>query len=192
MSLATSAFQGAGNYGVAVLSPKSLRVKASAFLLTDSAALTAAHAVGDVGAAQPLKCGERVVYGLVTKVSEAVDLAIVEFAEPCSARVSALAVTDPAEGSPLTLVGWPGGMFKMLTGGVVSSYSVVQTENMPRYALLTDAAVYPGNSGGAAFDDSGHVVGVVTGRVCLESEDSPAQCYGSLVPISLVRLFLSI
>jgi S1-C subfamily serine protease len=185
-----STFSGAENYAVAVLSPTTFKIKASAFLVNEQIALTAAHAVKDVGSVQPMKCGRDLVFGIVSKRSQAADLALVEFAEPCGVAVARPAEADPARGAPLTVVGWPGGAFLLLTQGTVSAYEQIMALGVPRYALLTDAAIYHGNSGGPVFNDAGQVVGVVTGRVCFDDEDQPPQCYGSLVPISQVRLFL--
>lgn len=65
--------------------------------------------------------------------------------------------SPPATGDSLLLVGSPYGLSGTVTKGIVSrvSPSVIQT----------DAAANPGNSGGPAVDQQGHIVGVVLARI---------------------------
>ncbi len=186
----TAGFEGVENHAVAVLSPTTLAVKASAFLIGERMAMTAAHATGKLGTFQPLKCGTKIVIGVVTKRSELVDLAVVEFDESCGAVVTKLADRDVKVGAPIGILGWPGGRFLMFTRGVASSYESVHTQFGARFSLLSDVAIFFGNSGGAVFDEQQRVVGVAVGRLCFDDDDQPGQCYASVVPVSLVKLFL--
>ncbi len=181
---------GADKYGLAVLSQKSGSIKASAVLIHKQAALTAAHATDDTGSFATLQCPNGTVIGLVTRRSALLDLAIIEFDEPCDAPVAELAGYNPAVGIPVTVVGYPGGEFRTVTIGIVSTYEMIQSAAVPRYALLSDAKIFPGSSGGPVFNDNGQIVGLVTGRVCLNDEGQPPECWSSSVPASLIRLFL--
>lgn len=185
-----ASFQGSENYAVAILSPVSMSIRATGFLVHDQAVLTAAHAVEALGSTMPVRCGKEVVFGIVTRKSEAVDLAVIEFEGYCDSPVAKIAPSNPATGTAVVAVGYPGGRFLMVTSGVVSAYSIIQSTTV-HYALMIDAAIFPGNSGGPVLDEQGRVVAVVTGRVCLSDDDQPSQCYGAATPASLVRIFLN-
>jgi S1-C subfamily serine protease len=185
-----SVLPGADKYGIAVLSQRSGSVKASAVLIHKQAALTAAHATDDTGSLTTLRCPNGIVHGLVTRRSVLLDLAIVEFEENCEAPVAELADRNPPVGAALTVVGYPGGAFLTVTNGVVSVYEIIKSAATQRYAMISDAQIFMGNSGGPVFTDNGELVGIVTGRICFNDEDQPSACWSSSVPSSLISLFL--
>ena len=63
------------------------------------------------------------------------------------------AAAPPRPGDQLLLIGSPYGLEGTVTTGIVSRVS--------KKLIQTDAAANPGNSGGPAIDDHGHVVGVL-------------------------------
>jgi S1-C subfamily serine protease len=190
--LTVSTFQGAEKYAVSVLSQKTGGIKGSAVLIHKQAALTAAHVVGEVGDLTTLGCHGAAVHGVVTKRSQLLDLALVEFDEECDVPVAGLAKMNPPTGSAVTPVGFPGGEFLTVGHGTVASYEVLNAANgFPRLSILIDAAIFPGHSGGPLFNDVGGLSGTITGRVCLNDPEQPSQCWGSVVPVSLIRIFLA-
>lgn len=190
-SLLTS-LAGADAFGVAVLSQKTGHVRASAVLIAPHAALTAAHATDEAGSLATLRCSNTVVHGIVTRRSVLMDLALVEFEEDCSATVAELATKNPPVGADLTVVGYPGGEFLSVTRGIVSLYDLIGAQGVPRYALISDAKIFPGSSGGPVFTEDGVLVGIVTGRVCFKDDNQPSECWSSSVPASLIKLFLTL
>lgn len=192
VSLVSGSFIGAEQYAVAVLSPKTGGIRASAVLIHEQAALTAAHATGEAGTLISLRCKNGVVNGVVTKRNVVLDLAIVEFEGVCESRVVEIASTDLSVGEPLTIVGFPGGRFLIISSGIVAGFDIVSAGGFARYALLSDIDVYPGNSGGPVLSQDQKLVAIITGRVCFSDEDQPPKCYASSVPISLIRLFLAL
>lgn len=190
ISTLLSTLPGANKYGVALISQVTGNVKASAVLIHPHAALTAAHATDDVGTLVTLKCPGTITHGIVTRRSMLLDLALVEFEEECDAPVADLADRNPGIGDPITIVGFPGGAFLTVTAGTVSAFEVIQAATVPRYALISDAQIFPGSSGGPVFNDDGLLIGIVTGRICFDDKEQPGTCFSSSVPISLIRLFM--
>ncbi|WP_449385341.1 trypsin-like peptidase domain-containing protein [Cellulomonas soli] len=110
------------------------------------------------------------------------DLAIVRTVDTLPAAPE-LAPADPAAGDPVTVVGYPLGGALTITSG-----TVVGTSTDPLHAnlgdvLVTDAPVEPGNSGSAALDADGRVIGVVYAK----SSDG----FSYVVPVSTLRALLA-
>ena len=107
--------------------------------------------------------GTEVVYvARVARVDEKHDLAILEafgdLPEHESTRVSTARIHD---GDQLDIVGHPSGLFFTYSTGVVSAWRPMSKADPNCPCLqISSATVWHGNSGGAAFDAHGQVVGV--------------------------------
>ena len=79
-------------------------------------------------------------------------------------------------GEEIIIIGYPLGSFLLgkpgLTKGIVSAYRIVDGYKF----IQTDAAITPGNSGGAAIDRDGNCIGIPTAKF-LEADN-----FGLLVP----------
>ncbi len=191
--LTINAFQGAEAIALRVLSPRKATV-GTGMLIGPMTVLTAAHVVDGMEDSVSVRCGEDIVTGIVTRKSPILDLAMVELPNPCNGpAIAAVATVNSAVGSDLTVIGYPGGIAKIVTSGVVSLYDLVDGGALlPRMAMFSDAIVFPGNSGGPVVNDRGQIVGVVTGRICFSdpTSEQPGQCYSTSVPAELINLFL--
>jgi 2-alkenal reductase len=84
-------------------------------------------------------------------------------------------------------IGSPFGLDQSLTTGVISALGremPIENGEVIRGIIQTDAAIYPGNSGGPLLDSSGRLIGVNTiGYRVAESHDA----LGFAIPVELVR-----
>jgi S1-C subfamily serine protease len=97
-------------------------------------------------------------------------------------------------GDPLGVIGNPFGYNRSLSTGVVSALDrTIQAPNgfLIAHAIQTDASVNPGNSGGAALDARGQVVGIVDQVVTGGSGVDQGSGVGFAIPIDAVKLELS-
>jgi S1-C subfamily serine protease len=70
--------------------------------------------------------------------------------------------TSPVElGEPIIVVGYPGGGPSTVTTGAVVGIQDVDVLGATTRAILVDAPIRPGNSGGPLLDAQGRVIGVV-------------------------------
>jgi Do/DeqQ family serine protease len=115
------------------------------------------------------------------------DLAVLRL--PAEARLTAIAFAndeDPlAVGDVVLAIGNPFGVGQTVTHGIVSalgrSHLGINTfENF----IQTDAAVNPGNSGGALVDTNGSLVGINT---AIYSQSGGSMGIGFAIPVSLAR-----
>lgn len=160
---------------------------ATGVLLDADTFLTANHVAEGFGSTVTIMCGSAPIDGITMAVSPKLDLAIVALAEPCRQHpIGRLAKHNPRIGSRITLVGFPAGMFRMATQGIVSAYESIEYSADRKYSLITDATVFGGNSGGPVFDSQHRIVGIVSAGYCL----GRGACYGVIVPISSIQAFL--
>jgi Do/DeqQ family serine protease len=114
------------------------------------------------------------------------DLAVLRV--PADARLSAItfAAADSLRvGDVVLAIGNPFGVGQTVTSGIVSalgrSHLGINTfENF----IQTDAAVNPGNSGGALVDSSGDLIGINT---AIYSQNGGSMGIGFAIPVSLAR-----
>jgi len=104
----------------------------------------------------------------------ALDLAIIRIVEDAEERPLPAGTTFPfvpigdsnllLPGDPITVVGFPGisGYTVTVTAGIVSGFVGEDLERSGKRWMKTDAKIAGGNSGGAAVDASGALVGIPT------------------------------
>ena len=146
--------------------------------------LTNAHVVATAGeevvVALPLDVTlppRELFRGRVRRIDEALDLALIEvtagfYGQPLPEgylfpTVELRPGAPPAIGEPLALVGYPatGGSATRVsisaTRGIVAGFEACATGRL----LKTDAEITSGNSGGAALDEQGRLVGIPTSTI---------------------------
>jgi S1-C subfamily serine protease len=99
-------------------------------------------------------------------------------------RTAVIAYESPAPGTHVHVVGHPGGfLYTYATGQVMAP--VRHDARLPDGPdLQVQVPVAPGNSGGGAFDDEGHLVGLMDGML----ETLPGE--GFFVPVEVIHAFL--
>lgn len=103
--------------------------------------------------------GNLYVIDKVYCVSETMDIAILGFATPTALKPLPLSTGDDLQrGQPVLAIGSPEGLKNTVSTGVVSSLYLIQ--GVPEIQI--SAPISHGSSGGALFDDNGHVVGVTS------------------------------
>ena len=100
----------------------------------------------------------RVLPGRVVGATERPDVAVIEVTEDLGATVAFAPAEGVDEGEHLVVLGYPSPAQRF----TVSTGSVVSFHGPDREAILTDAPVAPGSSGGPALRTDGSVAGVVT------------------------------
>jgi len=105
------------------------------------------------------------------------DIAVLQATEPPATLVPAV-LGDPRSvrtGQEVYAMGSPFGLYGSVSAGIVSgldrSFKVPSTGRTLTGLFQIDAAVNPGNSGGALVDRDGHVVGIVTALINPTKED---------------------
>lgn len=153
----------------------------SGFALTEHMLVTNRHVVADSAQLELSTYDGRDVDATAASTAALADLAIVRTDEPLPAAPE-LADTDPVEGDPVTIVGYPLGRRLTVTDGRVIGTTTDPLNSNLGNVLVTDAPVEPGSSGSAALDADGRVIGVVYAK-----NDAG---YSFLVPVSTLRTML--
>lgn len=149
----------------------------AAVVVGEDRAVTAAHVVGDADEVSVTVDGQRVT-ATVTDTEPGVDLALLSFD---TGALPALDVDDqlPDVGTDVYAIGAPTSTVSV-TRGIVSRV----TESDAGALVQTDAAVNPGNSGGALITTDGTLVGIIVAR------DPNAEGIGYAVAAPTVAAFL--
>ena len=141
----------------------------SAVVLTaEGHLLTNAHVVGSADTGEATLADGSVAALEVVGRDPLADLAVVRTDRPAGDPPTYRDVDDLRIGSLVVAVGNPLGMAGSVTAGIVSGLGralPVRTRNATRIVedvIQTDAALNPGNSGGALADSRGRVVGINT------------------------------
>lgn len=129
----------------------------AAVVLGDGEAVTAAHVVGGTDRVTVRVAG-REMPATVTRRDAAWDLAVLSF-DTAGLHSLSLASELPRVSTQVFVIGAPGGDVSV-TSGIVSRVVTEGGMNV----IQTDAAVNPGNSGGALVDADGALLGVVVSR----------------------------
>jgi len=110
------------------------------------------------------------------------DLAIVQIVEDADERALPAGFTFPSmpvgdsntliPGDPITVVGYPGisGATITFTSGIISGFLGEDLTAGGKQWIKTDAKLARGNSGGAAFDENGVLIGIPTLRMQTDDE----------------------
>ena len=149
----------------------------AAVIVEDGTAVTAAHVVDGTDVVT-IEVAGRAVEGTVTRRDRVVDLAVVTFDSGDLPTLS-LVTTLPAIGTDVFVVGAPDGSLSA-TSGIVSRVASDRGTDI----IQTDAAVNPGNSGGALIDGDGALLGVVVSR------DADSEGVGYAVAATTITAFL--
>jgi Do/DeqQ family serine protease len=116
---------------------------------------------------------------------EEIDVAVLKI-DTKGERLSALAIQSEAEdleiGDIVLAIGNPFGVGQTVTSGIVSALGRTNVTDVSSF-IQTDAAVNPGNSGGALVDLSGELVGVNT---AIFSRSGGSNGIGFAIPSELV------
>ncbi len=141
----------------------------------------------------------RIYDATVAGTDPSTDLAVVTIKNPPSdLTVAQFGDSDKvAVGDPVMAVGNPLGLSNTVTKGIVSAVNRPVTPQDPNNpassanqpvtnAIQIDAAVNPGNSGGALFDAQGQVIGI-TSSIATTSSSSGSIGLGFAIPVNLVK-----
>jgi putative serine protease PepD len=128
----------------------------------------------------------------LTGTDPADDLAIIHITLP--KKIAVASVGDSSKlrvAQPVLVIGNPLGITQTVTSGIVSALGRTVPEGASTAIILnavqTDAAVNPGNSGGALVDMAGNLVGIPT-LVPIDPEfNSPANGVGFAIPSNRVK-----
>ena len=109
---------------------------------------------------------------------EATDLPVMEYGDPNKAKVGEWVL---AVGNPLNLT-------STVTAGIISAkgrdINIIPGQDAIESFIQTDAAVNPGNSGGALVNTNGELVGINT---AIASQTGSYAGYSFAVPVSIVK-----
>ncbi len=136
----------------------------SGFVIAPNLIATAAHVVRDVTDISVTPEGGSTTSATVVGSDPSADLALILADSPLGAkRLRFHSGPDPAVGTDVVALGYPLGLPFTATRGAISGLGRDLTIESTDYTGLfqTDAAVNPGNSGGAIINVQGEVVGVV-------------------------------
>ncbi|HSS08458.1 MAG TPA: trypsin-like peptidase domain-containing protein [Acidimicrobiales bacterium] len=131
----------------------------------DGLIVTNAHVVGSAQQVQVGFADGQRVSGTVKASDEATDLAVVQ-ANRNRLTAAKFQTNLPEVGQAVIAVGSPLGFQNTVTGGIISGLlrSIPGSASEGHHPLVdliqTDAAISPGNSGGALVDEHGDVVGI--------------------------------
>ncbi|MDQ3822040.1 MAG: S1C family serine protease [Actinomycetota bacterium] len=162
--------------------------KASAFLVRPHLVVTNLHVLGEARSAVVMFGSWRATAQLVT-ADQRSDLALLRL--PTTPPVPPLELGGRAVvGQPVLAIGNPFGLRRTVTRGVVSA--VARSLETPEGAEIndavqTDAAVFPGSSGGPLISATGKVIGVVTALSPTAPGASSAIGIGFAVPAAAVK-----
>ncbi len=178
--------------GGVILEP-SRSVASGVVLSADGLILTAAHVVADaealqVGLPDGTSAPARPVFA-----DESADVALLRV-EPSRPLVPARLGTAAAlrKGETLYVIGSPGGFERSVSAGVMSGRRPLPHlvgGSVPAELIQTDAAMNPGNSGGAIFDSRGQVVALA---LLIVTEGGGSEGLGFGLSIDVVKKILGL
>lgn len=149
--------------------------------------LTSAHVVSEQDVVLVSTWGGAEYAGTVVSRDEATDLAVV--------RVGQSATWTPIElergeetpvGSKVFVIGHPVGLGWTVSQGIISAQRKAG-EIAPTALIQTDAAVSPGNSGGALLAEDGHLLGIIRSKLVGQGIENVSFA----VPLADVEVFLT-
>lgn len=156
-------------------------------ITADGDILTNAHVVTDQDVVLVSTWGGAEYAGAVVAKIEASDLAVVRVTQP--------AIWEPIElersettpvGSKVFVIGHPVGLGWTVSQGIISAQRRAG-EIAPTALIQTDAAVSPGNSGGALLAEDGHLLGIIRSKLVGQGIENVSFA----VPLADVEVFLA-
>ena len=144
---------------------------ATATVLSKRYMLTNAHVVEDAKAVL-VGCGTLLIAGRVVGVAPKDDLALLKLDFDCPlAQASPVALKNPELGVSHYVVGYPTRQFAVRHGVVAGYKESHGYRDTTEHVGLTDAAVWPGSSGGPVLNESGEIIGIVMAYISRPMED---------------------
>ena len=129
----------------------------SAVMIAPERALTAAHCLGmDSPVMTVGETDYPVLEGYAAGPRDVAILIVPGAPCPCAT----VAETQAVEGAPVTTVGYPFGVIRMVTYGELQGH-IVDPSDGQEYIVVTTLGA-PGNSGGGVFDANGDLIGIVS------------------------------
>ena len=165
-------------------------------LRADGIVVTNFHVVADAEEIRVVLTDAREFDGEVLLADRDLDLAVIRLQGARDLPALALADSDGAEVGDLVLaIGNPFGVGQTVTSGIVSALARGGRAGAPGgaggqqgYFIQTDAAVNPGNSGGALVDLSGRLLGINT---MILTRSGGSNGIGFAIPANLVGQYVA-
>ncbi|WP_413870069.1 trypsin-like peptidase domain-containing protein [Albidovulum sp.] len=165
-------------------------------LRADGIVVTNFHVVADAEEIRVVLTDAREFDGEVLLADRDLDLAVIRLQGARDLPALALADSDGAEVGDLVLaIGNPFGVGQTVTSGIVSAHARGGRAGAPGgaggqqgYFIQTDAAVNPGNSGGALVDLSGRLLGINT---MILTRSGGSNGIGFAIPANLVGQYVA-
>lgn len=153
----------------------------------DGDILTSAHVVTEQDVVLVSTWGGSEFAGTVVAKDEASDLAVVRVTQVASWRPIELEhAGETPVGSKVFVIGHPVGLGWTVSQGIISAQRR-SGEIAPTALIQTDAAVSPGNSGGALLAEDGHLLGIIRSKLVGQGIENVSFA----VPLADVEVFLA-
>ncbi|MEM9466506.1 MAG: serine protease [Actinomycetota bacterium] len=137
------------------------RAAGTGVLVAENTILTAAHTVGDAGLVR-VAHGTQILTGEVAGVfADGRDLAVITLQAPLTEPIAAASM--PADGSAITIVGFPEGGARSSVVGAPVEVPDLARRLFDGPLAAVDATTRAGMSGGPAIDGDGNLVGLLVG-----------------------------
>lgn len=159
----------------------------------DGVIVTNNHVIGDADVIKVVLADRREYDAEILLADPRTDLAVLRLSGenlPTDLPVARLAARDDSEVGDIVLaIGNPFGIGQTVTSGIISATARTQIGvNDYGFFLQTDAAVNPGNSGGALVNLTGDLIGINT---AIFSRTGDTSGIGFAIPSSMVRTVLN-
>lgn len=149
--------------------------------------LTSAHVVKDQDVVLVSTWGGSEHAGTVVSRDESTDLAVVRVSQKAPWRSIQLERAEETPvGSKVFVIGHPVGLGWTVSQGIISAQRRAG-EIAPTALIQTDAAVSPGNSGGALLAEDGHLLGIIRSKLVGQGIENVSFA----VPLADVEVFLT-
>lgn len=155
----------------------------SGFLIGDNLVATVAHVIEDDGIIAVTSPTEHITTAAtVIGISHDHDVALLRTSSPLPGHRFSFASGYPEQSSDLMAIGFPLGGAMQPTKGTVTAlhqHVVVDGDGQPDYhlsdAVITDAVLNPGNSGGPWLSPDGRVIALTEGGPGFSPDEPPVQ-----------------
>ncbi|HLP84885.1 MAG TPA: trypsin-like peptidase domain-containing protein [Phycisphaerales bacterium] len=149
--------------------------------------LTSAHVVTDQDVVLVSTWGGSEFAGTVVAKDVESDLAVVRVTQATTWKPIELEIAETTPvGSKVFVIGHPVGLGWTVSQGIISAERRAK-EIAPTALIQTDAAVSPGNSGGALLAEDGHLLGIIRSKLVGQGIENVSFA----VPLADVQVFLA-